>query len=247
MPITPAHAAAAWPVRRWLASLPLSALVIGAMSPDYEYFLTLAPITREAHTFAGLALFCVPVSLVAWLVFRRVVRPALVDLLPAGLAAALGPASTSWPLALVAVTIGAVSHIFWDGFTHYSDWAVTSWPVLRTRPIPALPLPWYKLLQHGSSIGGTIAIGAWIASWVQAQPVGARVFAPGQRARALRAIAGIALVSVLSGFADSLLGSRHRWSPELARFAVGAMLGCIVATLVFALVYRRAPLKHVAA
>ncbi len=247
MPITPAHAAAAWPVRTLLPRLPTSALVIGAMSPDYEYFLTLAPITREAHTLSGVVLFCVPVSLFAWLVFRRVVRPALLDLLPPGLAASLGPPSSSWTLALIAVTIGALSHIFWDGFTHYNDWAVTAWPALRARPIPGVPLAWYKLLQHGSSIVGTTAVALWISSWARSHPASARLFAPGQRARATRVLVGIAIASVLCGLADAVLGSRHRWDPDLARFAVGAMLGCVVSTLVFALVYRRVALKHVAA
>src|SRR6185295_10926654 len=100
MPVTPAHAAVAWPLRKIAPHLPLSALVIGAMSPDCEYFLRLAPITRMAHKPAGVIFFCIPVSLVAWLIFRRLVRPALLELLPPVLAASLGPGSSSWPLAL---------------------------------------------------------------------------------------------------------------------------------------------------
>src|SRR5262249_32104455 len=103
MPVTPAHTVAAWPLHKWLPALPLSALGIGPMAPDSEYFLRLAPVTRVAHTPTGLLFFCVPVSIAVWFVFRRLVRPALVDLLPPGLARALGPASSSWLLALVAV------------------------------------------------------------------------------------------------------------------------------------------------
>ncbi len=148
MPITPAHAAAAWPLRAWMRRLPLSALIVGTMSPDYEYLLTLAPITRFAHTLRGLALFCVPVSLAVWFVFRRLVRPAIVDLLPPGAARAIGRASASWGLALAAVVLGAVSHVIWDGFTHHSDWGVNLLPILRSQPIPQIvALPWYKLLQ----------------------------------------------------------------------------------------------------
>ena len=94
MPFTPAHAAAAWPARKVLAQLPLSALIIGTLSPDFEYFLRLAPITRWAHTPAGVVFFCIPVSIVVWLVFRRLIRPALIDLIPPGFAGGLGSPST---------------------------------------------------------------------------------------------------------------------------------------------------------
>ena len=236
MPVTPAHTVAAWPLRKWLPALPLSALVIGTMSPDYEYFLRLAPVTRVAHTATGVLFFCIPVSLVVWFVFRRLIRPALVELLPPGLARALGPASSSWPLALAAVAIGAVSHVVWDGFTHQSDWAVRAWPVLTRQPWPAvLPLPWFKLLQYGSSMLGMIALAMWMGSWVRSQPPAAREWLPGQRARAIR-VAGIVLaVSAISGVADSAVQHQHGWTADLGRGLVGAMVGCAIAVTIFAI------------
>ena len=172
MPVTPAHAAAAWPLRRVLPRLPLSALVIGTMSPDYEYFLRLAPISRWAHQPIGLIAFCVPVSLAVWFVFRRVVRPALVDLLPGGLQSAIGPPSTSWLLAVAAVAIGTVSHVVWDGFTHYNDWGIVVFPTLQHEVAPhVVPgLRWYKLLQHVSSVVGMAAIVTWAGVWLRSQP-----------------------------------------------------------------------------
>lgn len=239
MPITPAHATAAWPLRKIAPRLPLSALIIGAMSPDYEYFLRLAPITRLAHTPAGLVFFCLPISLVAWLVFRRVVRPALLELLPPGLAASLGFSSSSWPLAFAAVTLGTLSHVFWDGFTHQSDWAVSLWPVLRTQPLPGLvPLPWYRLLQYGSSIAGSLALAAWATAWIASRPARDRVWSPGQQARTIRVVAWILFVSAGCGVADSVAGSRHTFAINLGRAAVGAMAGCVLAVLVFSLTRR---------
>ncbi len=236
MPVTPAHAVAAWPLHKWLPALPLSALVIGAMSPDYEYFLRLAPITRHAHTPAGLVFFCVPVSIVVWFVFRHLLRPALVELLPPGLARAIRPASTSWLLALVAVAIGAVSHVVWDGFTHQDDWAVRAWPALRTQPWPALlPLPWFKLLQYGSSFFGMLALVTWIGAWVRSQPQAAREWLPGQRARFMRVVSVVVAISAISGIADSMMTPRHAWTVNLGRGLVGAMVGCAVAVTVFAI------------
>lgn len=241
MPVTPAHAAVAWPLRKIAPRLPLSALVIGAMSPDYEYFLRLAPITRLAHTPAGLIFFCLPISLAAWFVFRRVVRPALLELLPPGLAKSLGSPSSSWPLAIVAVTLGAVSHVLWDGFTHQSDWAVTLWPVLRTQPWPDLvALPWYKLLQYASSIAGSLALVVWATVWIASRPANDRAWSPGQHVRTIRVLAWILFVSAVCGLADGLAGPRHTLAINLGRAAVGAMAGCVLAVLVFSLARWRA-------
>jgi len=239
MPVTPAHSAAAWPLRKIAPALPLSALVIGAMSPDYEYFLRLAPISRLGHRPAGLIFFCIPVSMLAWVVFRRLVRPVILDLLPPGLARMLGPASASWLLALAAVTLGALSHVAWDGFTHQNDWAVRLLPVLRTQPLPALlPLPWYKLLQHASSAVGLLLLAWWVVAWVRSAPPAARVWAPGQLRRVLRAVAAILAVSATCGIADAAVGP-HLLQVAAGRAAVGAMVGCALSVLVYALIRAR--------
>ena len=236
MPVTPAHALAAWPIRRLVPALPLSALIIGALSPDYEYFLRLAPVTRAGHRPEGLIFFCIPVSMTLWVVFRRIVRPAIVELLPPGLGRALGPASRSWSLAFLAVILGAISHIVWDGFTHQGDWGVRLLPALKIRPFPhVLPLPWFRLLQHGSSTVGLVLLMVWAASWIFAQPPSARRFAPGQFHRAARVVSIILLVSAACAVANGWVAARHLWAFDLGRAAVGAMAGCAASVLLYAL------------
>ena len=244
MPFTPAHAAAAWPLRKALPSLPLSAVIIGTLSPDFEYFLRLAPITRWAHTPLGLGFFCVPVSLVVWFVFRRLIRPALVALLPPGLASALGSPSTSWAWTIVAVSLGALTHLVWDGFTHQRDWAVTAWPFLQTEVAPDLVpgLRWYKLLQHVSTAGGLVALVAWIAAWVRSQPLAARQWAPRQLPRVSRALAMIVAMTTVAGVINAVQVTN--WPMQVSRFAVGGMIGGSIALLVLGIsrdLSRRAP------
>jgi uncharacterized protein DUF4184 len=89
VPLTPAHAAAALPLERVTRALgialPMSALMIGTWTPDFEYVLLLRPGGKFGHTPLGLLVFCLPLGLLAWATFRAVVAPALLPLLPPGL------------------------------------------------------------------------------------------------------------------------------------------------------------------
>src|SRR4051812_36471590 len=136
MPITPAHAAAAWPLHAAWRRLPLAALVIGTLSPDLEYVLRLEPRGKFGHSPAGLVVFCLPVTLLVWYVWRSLVRPSLTPLLPPGLRRAAeapppGRRSDVLPLAIFAALLGAATHILWDGFTHETGWAVLLLPAMR--------------------------------------------------------------------------------------------------------------------
>ena len=61
MPFTVSHAAAALPFRR--ARLVTSALVVGTMAPDFEYFLPLKTHDTFGHTFPGILVLTLPVAL----------------------------------------------------------------------------------------------------------------------------------------------------------------------------------------
>jgi hypothetical protein len=80
VPFTLAHPAAVLPLRRY--RLPLSALVIGIMAPDFEYFLGLAQLGRSAHTFPGILTLSLPAALVALFVFQGVMKWPVFSLMP---------------------------------------------------------------------------------------------------------------------------------------------------------------------
>lgn len=61
IPWTFAHAAAAVWVRRFGgASLPLSGLVVGSLSPDFGYYVGAFGVATHAHTLRGTVEVCVP-------------------------------------------------------------------------------------------------------------------------------------------------------------------------------------------
>lgn len=237
MPLTPSHAAAALLLKRLSSRLPLAALVIGTLSPDFEYLLRFAPRGRFAHSPAGLILFCLPASLVVWIVYRSWVRPALVDLLPPGLAAESKPRPTVLSAAGLAALLGAASHVAWDGFTHPNGFAVLVFPVLGEPVVPALAADfrWYKLFQHGSTLaGGSVLLFAGFR-YVRRFPSPVRRFAPGQAKRLCLAVASVLGATLLAGIANGIRGLGGGVANALGYAAVGGMVGFALALLMYGL------------
>ena len=250
MPVTPAHAALALPLSRAAPSLPLAPLVIGTLSPDFEYLLWLSPTGRFAHSLVGLVVFCVPVSLLVWGMWRAIVRPAFERLLPPGMAAMMSEGARAAPrsvaalagLGALAALLGALSHVAWVAFTHANGWAVAHLPVLRGEASLGWPLGvrWYRVLQHASSVVGMAVVVAWGASWVASVPPPARVFAPGQAARSLGVTLALLGVAAGTGTLNALRASSDRLPTVLGFAAVGAMAGLGLAALVHGVLARPA-------
>ena len=248
MPVTPAHAALALPLSRAAPALPLAPLVIGTLSPDFEYLLWLSPTGRFAHSLVGLVVFCVPVSLLAWGMWRAIVRPAFVRLLPPGMAAMMSEGAKGSPRSVAALAgvgalaalLGALSHVAWDAFTHANGWAVAHLPVLRGEASLRWPLGvrWYRVLQHASSVVGMAVVVAWGASWVASVPRPARAFAPGQAARSLGVTLALLGVGAGTGALNALRASSDKLATVLGFAVVGAMAGLVLAALVYGVLAR---------
>ena len=178
MPLTFSHPVAAIPFRR--CGLILSALVIGSMSPDFEYFLRLSPGFHFGHTLPGLVLFCIPSGLTALLLFHAVIKYPLFSLLPKSHQERVYSVLNAFScrslkdlfLIIISLFLGACTHVFWDAFTHSYGWAVRQFPIL-TLPLLDTPqgtLRMYKVLQHGSTIFGGLLLLYWYVKWIKNAP-----------------------------------------------------------------------------
>lgn len=83
MPFTVAHAAAVLPLGRWgRYRLPMSALMIGAMTPDLPYFLPLEVSRITTHDLPGIFRFCWPAGLAVWPIYVLLLERPTLALLP---------------------------------------------------------------------------------------------------------------------------------------------------------------------
>ena len=169
MPFTISHAAVILPFSRLLARWRLlSAVVIGAMVPDFGLFLPWRPHRFETHSVAGLFSFCLPVGLLTYWIFQYLIKTPLMEVLPNGAAARWRPYSSpaeiasllQWVLAALGVLSGAVTHLGWDAFTHEGARGVRLIPWLED-PIVEIGnhhLAAVRLLQDGSSLAGLVIV-----------------------------------------------------------------------------------------
>ncbi|WEK60234.1 MAG: DUF4184 family protein [Candidatus Microbacterium colombiense] len=174
MPFTPSHAIVALPFIR--TPLVPAAIAIGAMTPDLPLFLRGVGLNYTFTHTPGNVLWTALLAFVLFLLWRVVLRPAVIELAPLGLArrlptdwsdggiTAAGRAvgvgrSRGYPILLaVSLILGVLSHIAWDLFTHEGRGGVDLFPVLNET---WGPFAGYKWLQYGSSVLGLIGIGIW--------------------------------------------------------------------------------------
>ena len=182
MPLTISHPAAAVPLARF--GLPLSALVVGSMAPDFPYFLNVSTHSHYGHTLQGLFLFDLPAGLLVLWLFHAFLKLPLLALARAEHRAKLsGPAGKfrfgplrRFALILAGLLLGAVSHLAWDSFTHRQGWAVQHLAILQNPVVYSAHgvVCVYSLLQHGSTLAGAALLIYWYARWFQQAPSGAR-------------------------------------------------------------------------
>jgi hypothetical protein len=179
MPFTAAHPLLVLPLRR--IQLPLSALVIGSIMPDFEYFITWTNNRGVAHTIPGILVFCLPLGLIIFAIVHSLVKYPLLSLFPAQQQRKLfGPARSfkvhsidSVAAVVAAILIGIVSHFIWDSFTHQTGFTVQRVPLLQATLIQTqwLQIKLYKLLQHASTIVGVAVLSFLYLRWYRSAVV----------------------------------------------------------------------------
>lgn len=164
MPFTPAHPAIVLPFLRW-RYVSATGLIIGTISPDFEYFFKMSVDDAHGHTLLGILYFDLPVSVLLAFVFHFFVKLNLIDNTPPFLQRRFSNLRNfdfgkyfkkHWLLFLFSAAVGAGLHIFWDSFTHLEGFFVQHIKALQDVIIPykgaRYPL-WYALQYFCSYVG----------------------------------------------------------------------------------------------
>ncbi|MCT6766063.1 DUF4184 family protein, partial [Riemerella anatipestifer] len=169
MPFTFSHPAIVLPLtflpRQWLS---LTGLVIGSLTPDFEYFLRMRIKSNYSHTIDGLFWFDLPLGFLLAFLFHNIVRDRLFDNLPIFLKSRFSTFKNfdwnrhfkqNWLVVTISILIGAASHIFLDSFTHDHGYFVQTIPALQNSVyFLGSQTPILKILQHSSTLLGGLVI-----------------------------------------------------------------------------------------
>lgn len=170
MPFTFSHPAIILPFSKVKhLSLSMSALVIGSLTPDFEYFVKMKLSGRYSHSLEGMFVIDFPMAIGIALIFHLIVKKPLIDNLPAYFNTRLQPLrdfdfvgyiTTHLIGFCICLLIGIGSHLLWDSFTHANSYFVDNITFLSTPiTIDGLPqVPLFRYLQHISTAVGAIFI-----------------------------------------------------------------------------------------
>lgn len=165
MPLTFAHPAVILPFSRKSRYINFSAMVLGSMAPDFEYFLRGQPMGEIGHTFTGFVFYNLPLVSLIYFIYHSFVHQILFNHLPLFLQDTytnrLDSSNTLKVLVFsYSALFGMFTHVAWDSFTHINGYMVLKFPAIFTNTynIYGFNIPLYKFLQHGSTLFGIISI-----------------------------------------------------------------------------------------
>lgn len=157
MPFTFSHPAAVLPLaylpKKWLS---FTGLVIGSITPDFEYFMKLRQNSSFSHTWGGVFWFDLPLALFLTYLFNNLVRDELFNNVPVFLNKRFSRfkhcdrdlnKAKDLAIVIISLLIGITSHIVWDKLTHKSIQLVDD------------QMEYYTVLWDANSVIGALIIG----------------------------------------------------------------------------------------
>lgn len=165
MPFTFCHPAIVLPLTKISKNrISATGLIIGSMSPDFEYFVKMRLESVHGHSLTGLFYFDLPLTLLLAFAFHLLVRDALILNLPEILKKRLIPfvgldwiawVKQYWYVLIYSSIIGIFSHVFWDAFTHTDGFFVRNIGALQgTTNVFGVVIQKAHLGQHLSTLFG---------------------------------------------------------------------------------------------
>ncbi|ALJ00380.1 DUF4184 family protein [Rufibacter tibetensis] len=163
MPFTFSHPAVILPLKSVSGEkVSLTALAIGSMAPDFEFFFRMRAETDISHTLKGIFLFDIPVVILMAFLYHCWVRNPLIDHLPPFIRNRfsvykgfdwLTYFKQNWLIVITSAFLGTVTHFLCDDFTHHYGWTANNFALLNSSyTLLGYSIPGYHILQYFSSL-----------------------------------------------------------------------------------------------
>lgn len=139
MPFTFAHPAIVFPFAK-NKKLPLNALIIGSMVPDFEFYLQLREVEHYGHHTWGFFLIDLPLGLLMLFLYNNYVRTFLRTISPSFILLKCNTLAYNYRSYkkntisinnVFALTVGILSHLILDQFTHHYSFLMEYLPILK--------------------------------------------------------------------------------------------------------------------
>ena len=168
MPFTPAHPAILFPFK-WVNAkyYSLTALVIGCIVPDFEYFIFLSSGAWISHTLRGIFTFDLPLCFILGFVWHSFLKITFMDLFPnfrfksKNVLKNEGRISSpkQFVVFFTSALIGIITHLVWDSFSHSNGYMAHRIPILlEEMNFFGHPVRWCYILWYVSTIVGLLVV-----------------------------------------------------------------------------------------
>jgi len=244
MPFTFAHPAIILPLKhlpkRWYS---LAGLIIGSMTPDFEYFIRMQVKSIYSHTLPGLFWFDVPLGILLSYIYMLLIKDRVISNLPRFLNChfvkyqylPIKVSATAIAVMTCSVFIGSASHLLWDSFTHPHGYFVGLIPFLSTVAchIGHEPIYGYKLLQHGSTLIGLAVIAR--AIWLLPKEAG------NTTGNVFKYWFVVILIAALITGTRTVFTDNHSHSPGnlLVTAIAGILIGLVIASATYPIFHKK--------
>jgi len=236
MPFTFSHPAIVLPLEKFSGKwLSMTGLIIGSITPDFEYFIRMKIQSDYSHTIFGALWFNLPLGIFLCFVFHEIVIKELIENLPKSFQMRLHKLKEhnwniyfqkNWMIVCLSILIGAYSHILWDAFTHPNTFFVNQLGLNYC--ISDYNIPLYKILQHASTlIGGMYII--WF--FLKMEKLDTRVSSPQKSYWLVIAILTILILLIRIVFGLSLF--------QYGNIIVSVISAIIISTIMISLIEKR--------
>ncbi|MDV8114372.1 DUF4184 family protein [Bacillus sp. BAU-SS-2023] len=146
----------------------LLGLILGSMAPDFIYFLLFNPSSNLGHTLLGFIILNLPICfLLNYLILKFIKNPFIINL-PSKICNYYTylinydfnfKSTKNIFVFTYSCIVGMLTHIIWDAFTHKTGYFVVNINLLKESiHILGYQVPFFKLLQHGSTLLGFFVI-----------------------------------------------------------------------------------------